>query len=120
MKGRTPPEAPETRGCAYSGRWPENPEVTGLTPLGRPDLRGCALWTRGVFGDPANRGLSKVTQSDDVARVRSPCGKSAVGQRSCDKEGENATCHPGEEEEATRGITAREASVSARPRPEGM
>eukprot|EP00966_Prymnesium_polylepis_P161831 3740580-Prymnesium_polylepis.1 len=33
------------------GRWPKNPKVTGLTPLGRPDLRGCALWSRGVSGD---------------------------------------------------------------------
>eukprot|EP00966_Prymnesium_polylepis_P106972 2477270-Prymnesium_polylepis.1 len=39
-----------------------------------------------------------------MAWVRSPYGKSAAGQGGCDKEGENATCHPGEEEEATRGI----------------
>eukprot|EP00966_Prymnesium_polylepis_P308276 7123911-Prymnesium_polylepis.1 len=37
------------------GRWPRNPWVTGLAPLGWPDLRGCALWTRGVFGAAPRR-----------------------------------------------------------------
>eukprot|EP00966_Prymnesium_polylepis_P137029 3166468-Prymnesium_polylepis.1 len=48
----------------------------------------------------------------NVAQVRSPYGKSEAGQRPCDKEGENGTCRPGEEEEATRGIATCGASVS--------
>jgi hypothetical protein len=52
-----------------------------------------------------------------MAWVRSPYGKSAAGQGGCDKEGENATCRPGEEEEATRGDRdGRRKRVRARRR----
>eukprot|EP00966_Prymnesium_polylepis_P037463 869819-Prymnesium_polylepis.1 len=49
----------------------------------------------------------------DASIVVWAMGESAAGQGGCDKEGENATWRPGEVEEATRGIAACGASVSA-------
>eukprot|EP00966_Prymnesium_polylepis_P229782 5316792-Prymnesium_polylepis.2 len=44
------PEATPTD--CWCGLWPKPPRETGLAPLRRPGHRGCALWTRGGFGDP--------------------------------------------------------------------
>eukprot|EP00966_Prymnesium_polylepis_P034283 796478-Prymnesium_polylepis.1 len=52
------------------GRKP--PRETGLTPLGRPDLRGCALWTRGAFGAPAPRSRRSPTNRGHVSMIPKP------------------------------------------------
>eukprot|EP00966_Prymnesium_polylepis_P240989 5573602-Prymnesium_polylepis.1 len=51
-------------------RWPRNPWVAGLTPLGRPGLRMCPAaevgMARGVPGGPVIRFCSKSTRDTCV------------------------------------------------------
>eukprot|EP00966_Prymnesium_polylepis_P083275 1928920-Prymnesium_polylepis.4 len=80
-------------GICVCSRWPKNPKVIGLMPLGRPDLRGLDSWRfwcpRGLAGTAVVRvcrtrktavRTQKGNQKGNVARVRSPCGKSAEGR----------------------------------------